>query len=461
MSGVETTLFFNPVQSLEVYYKDRIISIHGRNSEEAVRALCNSVVLFRGGAAKGKVSEEEKVLISSRYAALAQRIESAKQTVFLSLRHFLPEPSLSKPRCVGLEAEYVRPVRASESTPSYLEYEQPVGSIEGGGRFLARIKLDGVTSDTKFAILELECRPYSLDSKEFSQQLRIIESMRRAILRAKEGSSVQSLLDNFGQESTSYKLRVERAPLLVFDTLSEGIGPYCQVTVELPLSRLGDPADKAILDLVECPYERELLQHARIAADALVKLMRPLAAKLHGDLYEMNSIKLAKLRGYWAQSIMQACQVIYYEEAKWFVGFHIRAAGPYWLSARDNALLTTFFDINSRPSEFITFEETLKQALKKGIIILAADDKSKDVCSIANISMMLMQDYRNFQTDPFRFKASVDTLRFAYGMTLVELRDVESSLNRGIIKQSNPKPYSRIKSAQALPESRPKKTLNV
>ena len=469
MSSVGINGFFNTVQPLEIYFKGRVTNIDGYNAGGVVQDLFDSVEWFRMTPGV-KVSEEEKLLISSRYEALARRLVIAKQPMYLSLRHFLPELSPAKPRRVGLEAEYARNVRAPESSSSVLKYDQRVGSIltsdAEGNKILAQIKLDGITLDEKSAILELEFRPFSLDSKEFSQQLLIIDNVRKAILGAEKGSSVQMLLDTLGQESMTCEIRIEKENPLVFDSPFQQLGPLCQVTVELPLSRLGDPADKAILELIEKPTERKLLQHARVAAEALVNLMRSMAAKLHGNIYEMNSIKLAKLRGYWAQSVMQACQVIHYDKDKERVGFHIRAAGPYQLGAREKVFLKTFFDRQSPPSELPVFKETLERSLKEGVMLLAEDGRQSKNIGINYMTMVLMVDSHNFEPRALQFKVgscfstTPNTLEFAYGMTLVELRHVRSSLNRGIM-EGNAEVFSRIRSAQALPESRPRKALNL
>lgn len=437
-----------------VFHKNRIIRIEGHNTEKKIQNLCEDIPSLRN-APDEKITEEEKLLISSRYRDLMQRVGQGHEQVLFSLSQFLPQPTKPFTPRIGLEAEYMYIIRAPESTP--LKYDQRVATVSTpDNKLLAHLKLDGISQDETTAILELECRPYPLDSSEFSLQLQTIENLRQAIRGAETGSSVQELLDDC-------KLQVLKEKSLVFVESFKGVGPFCQVTVELHLSRLGDPEDKAILELVEDPPERKLLQHARDTADVLVRLMRPTASKIHGDIYNPNSIKLANLRGYWAQSIMQACQVIHYEKKKEYVGFHIRTAGPYRLSARDKALLKAFFNARAYPSEFNAFKETLENGLKTGVALLASADRSVDPGELALIYWSLMADCEDFAPRDFQFKSgnihanSPSNLEFAYGMTLVELRDVHSSLNRGIMQRSQDA-YLRIKNAQAQPAPGPKKT---
>lgn len=135
--------------------------------------------------------------------------------------------------------------------------------------------------------------------------------MKEAISGVEQGSSVQEMIRDLKLESDNAEICVEPQNPLVFKAKTLRVGPFVQITLELPLSRFGDPDDTAILDLVENPGERNLLVHARRAATALVEILRPMASELHGHLYKIDSIKLAKLRGYWTQTIMQACQVIH------------------------------------------------------------------------------------------------------------------------------------------------------
>lgn len=431
--------FLNLARPVEVFYKGRSDAIKGHTTESRIEDLCEMVLWFRQN--NEKLSEAEKETIRSKYIALIERVDYSTQPLFLSLRYFLPENSTPKPLRVGLEAEYARSVHSTESD---LKYDQKVGTFLSDNKTLALLKLDGISTDKKSAILELECRPRPLDSKEFSEQLQIIDRLRSAILGAERSSNVQDLL----------QFQAEEQIPVVFGNPPKEIGPQCQVTLELPLSRLGDPTDQAILDLIEKPTERKLLQHARLAADALVGLMRREASKLHGYVYTAESIKLAKLRGYWAQSIMQACQVTHYDKNKERVGFHIRVAGPLCLGARDKALLKVFFE-TYQPD----FSQILRRALKDGVALLAEDGReSGNLGGLEYMPSSLMKDAYNFESRPFVFKVSTDSLELSHGVTLVELRHVHSALNRGIVERSV-EAYSRITKAQARPESRPRKVL--
>lgn len=455
---------------IEIFHQERSTDIRGYNKEAIIEDLFSAVAWFRGASVES-LSENEKLIIKSNFATLARQLELAQQlsSILLPLNYFVPDSSSSKPLRIGLEAEYSRFVRSPESAPNQLKYDQLVGRILAPGtndsQVLALIKLDGISSDKKSAILELELRPYSLNSKEFSQQLKIINDLGKVILQAKKDSSVQELLDSLCSEGNNYEILVERKNTLIFDSPESEVGPFCQVTVELPLSRLGDPKDKAILDLIDDPEERELLQHARIAANALVGILRPFSAQLHGDIYEMKSIKLSKLRGYWAQSIMQACQKVQYGTKKDWLSFHIRAAGPRCLSAREKILMNKFFDTRPATSELTHFKNTLKKSLEEGIKLLSSDDQ-KDDSSIQSLVDALTKCSYDFEPRFLQFKSvgrdgnPPDNLEFRYGMTLVELRAVRSSLNKGIIVGSEVANAQIIK-AQALPENRSKKILKV
>jgi hypothetical protein len=359
--------------------------------------------------------------------------------VFLSMHLFLPESTPKQACRVGLEVEYARGVLGKD-----LKYELLVGKASLDGKPFALLKLDGISEDKEIAILELECRPFPIDSKEFAIQLSLIEEIRKTVLNADNGSSVKTLAKGLGFEEEPIDLS--------FDKLSGKIGPFCQVTVELPLSRMGDPKDTAILELVQKPTERELLVYARTVAEQIVEKFRPIASELQGNLYDAKSIKLAKMRGYWTQTIMQACQKIHYGTDKERVGFHIRAAGPFQLSARDKIVLKAF---SFRES----FREFLTQVLEKGAQILAKDGrKPSEEGGISSLALMIMKDSYDFEPRVIQFKSGgVSNLEFAYGMTLVELRHVRSSLNQGVMI-GDAEAISLIKKAQTK-SSGPKKVL--
>jgi len=449
---------------LELFHKHRSTSINGNTIEQITQDLCESVNWFRMDPDRN-VSDEEKQQIISRFTALSGKEELSGSRVCLPLRFFVSESDHKKPLRVGLEAEYARDVRSSESTPNKLKYEQVVGKILTKNAVLINIKLDGVKDNS--ALLELECRPFSLDSEEFSQQLQIIDIVKKAISGVEQGSSVQEMIRDLKLESDNAEICVEPQNPLVFKTKTLSVGPFVQITLELPLSCFGDPDDTAILDLVENPGERNLLVHARRAATDLVEILKPMASELHGHLYKIDSIKLAKLRGYWAQTIIQACQVIHYDKKKESVRFHIRAAGPISLSARDVNLLNIFFNEENRrySRAHQAFKTTLEQALEEGLIQIAAGGSLKNRSDdISWMIMSVMTPCSNFAPNSLQFKSDsffgARNLEFRYGMTLVELRTVHSSLNKGILEH-NVKSYERIKDAQALPEFRPKKTFSI
>jgi hypothetical protein len=448
----------------ELFHKNRKTPIIGNTREEIIEDLYESINWFRWKQNK-PITEEEKQQIISRMTAIETKKGLSNSHIYLlPLSFFVSEPFDTQPLRIGLEAEYARGIQTAEPTQNQIKYDQIVGKIFYEEAVLIHIKLDGVQGNS--AILELECRPFSVDSKEFLQQLLIIRSVKKAISEAEEGSNVQNMIRNLNLKSNKIKICVELENSLLFKAKTISLGPFVQVTLELPLSRFGDPNDTAILDLIENKGEQKLLIHARKAAIALIDILRPIAFELHGELYRIDSIKLEKLRGYLAQTIMQACQVIHYGKKKEHVRFHIRVAGPGCTSARDKSLLKLFFENeNNYPLEYLRFKTTLKQALEEGLVQIGQRDtlKSKEI-NVSDMLDTIMTPPHSFASRELEFRSSSylerTNLELRYGMTLVELRTVHSSLNTGILERHT-ESYERIKNAQTQPEYRSKKIFSI